>query len=126
MAKDDYYAIAYYILSYLYACLKRGEPPEDKYLSLAGYPVLINERYRDYVYIQLAKSGYISGVLFGEVPVLGRVKAPTVVKAYYDAEITPLGIEYLQNNSTMQKTWKRIQDADEILFSAISAFSSLA
>lgn len=54
------------------------------------------------------------------------VKAPTVVKAYYGAEITPLGIEYLQNNSTMQKTWERIKDAGGILFSAISTFNSFA
>lgn len=124
MAKDDYYAIAYYILSYLYNCLKRGEAPDEQHLSLATYPAAINEYYRNYVYIQLAKGGYIDGVLFGDVPILGRARATTVVKSFRGAEITPTGIDYLQNNSTMAKTWEKICEAGGVLFSAISAFGT--
>lgn len=92
MAKDDYHAIVYYLLSYLYHCLKTGEKPNEKYLELAAYPAFVPDSYKDFIYIQLAKEGYISGALFGDVDILGK-GSETVLKSLYNVQITVKGIE---------------------------------
>ena len=117
MAKDDYHAIVYYLLSYLYHCLKTGE----KYLELAAYPAFIPDSYKDFIYIQLAKEGYISGALFGDVGILGK-GSETVLKSLYNVQITVKGIEYLQENEKMKKVWAQIKDVRGILFAAIQPF----
>lgn len=67
MVKNDYYAIVYYLLSYLYHCLKSGEKPDYQYLSLASYPAVIPESCRSFIYINLAKEGYIFGAKVNRV-----------------------------------------------------------
>lgn len=62
MAKDDYHVIVYYLLSYLYYCLKGGIQPENKLLSLEEYPVQINEAYSAFIYSELMRKGFITGV----------------------------------------------------------------
>lgn len=121
MAKDDYHVIVCYILSYLYGCLKRGEKPSRDYLSLSRYPGEIPDSYRDYIYIELAKSGFLTGIIWGDVPVLGN-GTETILKSFDKAQITPKGIEYLQNDKTIEKAWNAIQGVGGLLFSAISAF----
>ena len=121
MAKDDYHVIVCYILSYLYGCLKRGEKPSRDYLSLSRYPGMIPESYRNYIYIELAKSRFLTGIIWGDVPVLGS-GTETILKSFDKAQITPNGIEYLQNDKTIEKAWNAIQSVGGLLFSAISAF----
>ena len=121
MAKDDYHAIVYYLLSYLYHCLKTGEKPNKKYLELAAYPAFVPDSYKDFIYIQLAKEGYISGALFGDVDILGK-GSETVLKSLYNVQITVKGIEYLQENEKMKKVWAQIKDVRGILFAAIQPF----
>lgn len=121
MAKDDYHAIVYYLLSYLYHCLKIGEKPNEKYLELAAYPAFIPDSYKDFIYIQLAKEGYISGALFGDVGILGK-GSETVLKSLHNVQITVTGIEYLQENEKMKKVWAQIKDVGGILFAAIQPF----
>lgn len=121
MAKDDYHVIVCYILSYLYGCLKRGEKPSRDYLSLSRYPDMISESYRDYIYIELARSGFVRRITWHKVPVL-KNEAEVILKSFDKAQITPAGIEYLQNDKTIEKAWNAIQGVGGLLFSAISAF----
>lgn len=104
MAKDDYHVIVYYLLSYLYYCLKGGIQPENKLLSLEEYPVQINEAYLAFIYSELMRKGFITGVIYGNV------------------KITSDGIEYLQYNGTMGKVWKGIQESGGIILQLISMF----
>lgn len=38
MARDDYHVIVYYLLSYLYDCLKKGRPVDKSIIHLEAYP----------------------------------------------------------------------------------------
>lgn len=99
MAKDDYYVIVYRILAYLYACLKVGEKPNLEYLSYGTETFPIGKDYWEYIMLELIQSNYIKGAVV--VPILGNnIKS---VKITNELSITPLGIEYLQDNSTMKK-----------------------
>ena len=60
MAKDDFFVIAYKILSYLYACMKAGEDPKTEELS--SERLKIPERYYYSVITALYEDGYINGV----------------------------------------------------------------
>ncbi len=121
MKNDDYYVIAGYILLYLYSCLKEGKSPEESVLNLSAYPADIPNSYRDYVYIQLEKGGYITGVAWGEISAIG-MKETRILKSCSNAQITPKGIEYLQSDRSVEKALKIVEKFAGILFSAIGAF----
>lgn len=121
MAKNDYHVIVGYILLYLYTCLQKGKSPENDVLSLAQYPDNIPDSYRDYVYIQLEEEGYIRGLMWGSVAAL-RIKPTRVLKSWENVQITPKGIDYLQNDKSMEKALKPAKELLNLLFSAIGAF----
>lgn len=121
MSKDDYHVIVYYLLSYLYYCLKHGMQPERNYLSLAEYPVKVNEEYQAFIYTELLREGFISGTICGNVSVLGRGPV-SVVKSYEGTRITAKGIEYLQHNGTMTKIWEGIKENGGLMLQLISVF----
>ncbi|MFA9376240.1 MAG: YjcQ family protein [Lachnotalea sp.] len=99
MAKDDYYVIAYRILAYLYSCLKKGERVDINYIQSETDEFPIGRGYWEYIMRHLFEDGYIEGVML--VPICGK-DAPGV-KLTNGVMITPLGIEFLQNNSAMSK-----------------------
>lgn len=121
MAKNDYHVIVYYILSYLYHCLKMGETPQAETLSLFNYPAEIPETYGNFIYMELSRHGFISGAVWGQVPVAGKgwVK---VLKSLAGLQITAEGIDYLENNSTMVKTWEKLKEGGGLLLQIIGAF----
>lgn len=121
MAKNDYHVIVYYILSYLYHCLKMGETPQIETLSLLDYPAEIPESYGNFIYMELSRQGFISGAVWGQVPVAGkgRVKA---LKSLAGVQITAEGIDYLENNSTMTRTWEKLKEGGGLLLQIIGAF----
>lgn len=99
----------------------RRKAEQEVFLELAAYPAFVPDSYKDFIYIQLAKEGYISGALFGDAEILGK-GSETVLKSLYDVQITVKGIEYLQENEKMKKVWAQIKDVGGILFAAIQAF----
>lgn len=100
MAKDDFHVIACIILSYLYNCIKQGEPVDVDQLEPAYFHV--NQKYFDFIIAQLFKAGYIDGVL------IRKWKGGQAVLLGSDLQITMAGIEYLETNSTMEKAKKSI------------------
>lgn len=108
MAKDDFFVIAYKMLAYLYACMKAGEDPELSEMSANTYD--IPKRYWRSIITNLYNKGYITGVRKIHVP-------GTTVDTYEidHPEITMDGIEYLQNNSTMEKAKQALKDLKEII-----------
>lgn len=111
MAKDDYFVLAYKLLAYLYACLKSGENPNKDYLCYDTKAFPIGEAYWNYLLINLYKDGYIDGVM--PAPIVGQDNKG--VKILSNFQITPKGIEYLQENSMMQKVKAALKDLKEIV-----------
>lgn len=105
IAKDDYFVIAYRILKYLYACLKAGQPAD---LSMYGPDALgINNGYWVSVLEMLSGDGYITGVAFPAA--VGSVRSAKL----YNVRITQKGIEFLQENGSIQRAAKFLQSVKD-------------
>ncbi len=107
MAKNDYFVIVYQVLKYLYECLKQGEKPEPCYLSASKYS--IPENYWEYIVISLIDEEYIKGIQ------IMSTKNGIVLGDLQDTIITPKGIEYLFENSLLEKAKKSLKDAKEMI-----------
>ncbi len=110
MAKDDYFVIVYQILAYLYQCLKSGKNIEPRKLQYCGELFSIKENYWRYIIFHMQQSGLIEGVEFVTdgymtIPYVGNLEG---------CMITPDGIEYLCDNSFMEKAKKFLKTAKEI------------
>lgn len=110
MAKDDYYVIACKILIYLYRRLKKKVKitPEEYLIPLTkDFP--IDEEYFLYVLEKMQEKSYIENVLFK------RAWGGDIIAVDIDKiRITPDGIDYLRNDSTMSKLAKIIPEAASI------------
>lgn len=116
MAKDDFPVIVYQILAYLYQCLKRGEDIDPQMISTDSglFNVngqTINKRYWSYIIYNLQKLQLIEGVVFAD---FDSVKHPVPIN-WEDCQITPIGIEYLTDNSFLQKAKDFLKDAKAIV-----------
>lgn len=109
MAKDDYYVIVYKILADLYGNLKAGKENDPAMLMYDGGLFNINRKYWTYIFDNLVKDGYITGLthieegdgyyLKGQLP---------------HCQITPRGIEYLCENSLAEKARQFLKDVKDI------------
>ena len=111
MARDDYYVIAYQILSYLYQCLKNGREVDVKMLQPDSRLLQVNEMYWQYIIYNLFHEGYIDGVTVIEVD----NRKTAYIADISDCMITPKGIDYLCENSTMKKAFKYLKEIKEIM-----------
>lgn len=111
MARDDYFIIAYRILAYLYVCLKEGVPPDISYISADSQAIGINESYWEYIIRHLYEDGYIEGASL--IAIAGR--STPGIKLNPDFMITPKGIDFLQNNSTMSKAKEFLKTLKEMI-----------
>ncbi|MFM9413331.1 YjcQ family protein [Peptococcus simiae] len=114
MAKDDYHVIVYYLLSYLYDCLKKGRPVDKSIIRLEAYPEEIDPDYYRYILEHLLKDGLIEGVSIHEVPILGQRNA-SQLRGLDNMRITPAGIAYLQENSFMKKAYETLKALKDIM-----------
>lgn len=110
MAKDDYHVIVYQILAYLYQRLKKGEPVDESMLCHDGALFKINKSYWAYIIYNMYEMQLISGVAFVNMDGLSVPLAANLDECY----ITPLGIEYLCDNSFMEKAKRFLKDIKEI------------
>ena len=104
MAKDDYFVIAYKILKYLYECLKKGKQPDVAVLDADFFS--ISAQYWVYIIRNLYEEGHIAGVTVLDGGFAGMRP---------DVEITPKGIQYLEENSMFRKVRETIKDIREIM-----------
>ena len=95
MAKNDFPVIACIILSYLYETIKKGEAANIDYLNSQYFHT--NDTYFDFILRELYKNGYIDGCKIIET------KDSSCLFLYEDFHITMAGIEYLENNESMNK-----------------------
>lgn len=110
MPKDDYFAIAYRILEYLYSCLRQGVAPELEHIAYDSKAIGINRNYWEDIIRNLTEDGLISGVAI--VPISGSSRPGLKVT---ELRITPKGIQYLEENSMMQKAGKMVKTVFETI-----------
>ena len=107
MAKDDYFVIVYQLLKYLYDCLKTGEKPEQELLSACRFSIPVG--YWGYIVTSLWEDGMIKGVR--PIP----TKDGIVLGNLSDMMITPKGIQYLFENSLIEKVKNTLRDVKDIV-----------
>ena len=109
MAKDDYFVIVYKVLIYLYGCLKRKISfSNEEFESIAKND--IPEEYFEDVLQMMNDEGYIKGYV--RLRVWG---GEIITMEYSDIKITQKGIEYLCENSMMQKSKKILLESTDIV-----------
>ena len=111
MAKDDYHVIVCKILIYLYKRLKgKSRVLPEEYLVPLTKDFPIREEYFFYVLEKTIEQGYIEKINFvrawGDEIIMSDVA---------DARITPAGIEYLRENSTMKALINKLPEAASIM-----------
>lgn len=111
MAKDDYFVIVYQILAYLYQRLKKGEDVDEQMLAHDGPLFQVNKKYWAYILYHLDQSGLVEGACFVD---LDGLDVPMAVRISC-MRITPAGIEYLCNNSTIEKAKAFLKEIKEIV-----------
>lgn len=107
MATDDMQVIIYKILSYLYDCMKSGIKPNNNMFSYVAFG--IPESYWNSIMLELHEHGYVRGL------VITNDFGGDLIVAGCDPTITFEGIQYLQENSLMQKTKRFLQDTKSII-----------
>lgn len=106
MAKNDYYVLVYRVLMYLYNCLKKGEDVDVS--KLTPQWLGINERQFEYIFDTLLdEEGFILNAAYIE-DYAGKHRQNDIM-------ISPKGISYLHENSTIQKVKKSIKRISDIV-----------
>ncbi len=110
MARDDYHVIVYQILACLYVQLKAGEKINTDLLKAESQYLNINQIYWNYIIDSLNNQGLICGV--NKTAAWGKDR---VIFDIQDIMITPLGIEYLTDNSFLNKAKEFLKDIKAIV-----------
>lgn len=109
MAKNDYFVMAYKLLQYLYECLKSEKKPDTEKIKFNTKHFPVGEDYFNYLIETLAEDGYIRNVA------VFRADNSVIVHLDEDIQITPKGIEYIRENSLMNKIAAGIKDFGGLL-----------
>lgn len=109
MAQDDMFVVMYKILAYLYDCMKRGVEPKASMLAHDGDMLNIEQSYWARIMKELYDHGYIDGVT-----IVGTW-GPDIVVRLTGPVVTMEGVEFLQENSRMQKALRFLKDAKSAL-----------
>lgn len=108
MAKDDYFVIAYRLLKYLYDCLKKGQTVSSEILTPEFFG--IGEEYWAYIIRNLYQDGYVEGVSLTRI---GRKPDYPSIQEHFN--ITPKGIQYIQDNSVFEKIRGYVKDISSMI-----------
>lgn len=113
MARDDMRVVAYKILRYLYDCNKRGKTPCFEDMCHQCKLFRIPQEYWVQIVLELMEAGYIRG--FTKLV----TKDGVLIQMLDRPGITLAGVDYLEENSTMQKVKEHLGEAFEILLAGI-------
>ena len=109
MPKDDFFKIVYLILTELYACKKAGCKVNKQDISSQRFG--ISESYLLDILAELLAEGYIKGILMRKTKGTGSY----CVGGLEDIDITMKGIEFLEDNSMLQKVKEALKDIKNML-----------
>ena len=104
MAQDDMFVVMYKILAYLYDCMKKGVAPSRSMLAHDGELLSIDYQYWARIMHELVEHGYVDGV------VVTKTFPPSLVANLVNPAITMEGVEFMQENTAMQKALKFLKD----------------
>lgn len=107
MARDDYFRVMCYILTQLYTWRRNDEPVDWKRISADGYGIPYG--YWRGIMQDMADEGFIKGLVVKKYIDMAE---PTVLET--DVRITMMGIEFLKENSQMNKVREWIKTAPGI------------
>lgn len=107
MGKTDYYTIAAKILVYLYKKYKRMKVEED-YLFPSTKDFPISEGQLTETIGMMQEQGFLTG------NIVRAWGGDIVVLDYQSLKITPMGIDYLQDNSKIRKICETLREAKTI------------
>ena len=102
MSNNDYFTVAYKILSYLKYSYENGEEPSSDILNAETYE--ISQRQFVKTLGMLKDDGYIKGII------LTPTKDGTVICGLRYTDITSTGLEYLADNSMMKKAYNILKE----------------
>lgn len=102
MPKDDFFKIAYIILTELQECSKAGTKLDTGLISPQRFGVA--DSYWLDVLEFLLDRGYARGVT------IRNSKTGRITTAVTELQITPEGREYLQDNATMKKVYNTLKE----------------
>lgn len=107
VSNNDFFTVAYKILSYLKWCYEDGQTPDPDILN-AGTFNIGNVQFGNTLQM-LSEHGYISGVRFK------NTKMGTTYSALQNAKITIEGLQYLAENTMMKKAYKVFKEVRDWL-----------
>lgn len=113
MAIDDMRVIMYKILRYLYDCNKNGRTPRFEDMCHHCKLFRVQHDYWAQIVMELMDLGYIKG--FSRIATKDGIN----IQMQDGARISLAGVEYLEENSTMQKVKDFLGEAFEILLSSV-------
>ena len=105
LAKNDYFVVMYRLMMYLYNCLK-----DDQHVDLSKITpkyLGFNDRYFQYILINLVNDGYLMDDSTYE-----DMNGLHVMESIM---ISPKGIAYLHENSTIAKVKKSVKGLSDII-----------
>ena len=115
MAKNDMRLIIFKILKYLYGCNKAGKIPTfTDMLKVIELPAIPASYFRQIIE-ELIKCDYIDGIHIIATKNVGYINVSE------NARVTIEGVEYLQENSTMQKISAVAGKAFEVLIDDLTS-----
>lgn len=110
MAADDYYTIVGKILVFLYKKLKGKDTREIRdYIVPMSKDFPITEEYFQYVIEKLQEQGYVEHVYISKT-----MRYVIYQMDISDMRITPAGIGYMLENTTLRKVIEGLKEAAEI------------
>lgn len=109
MSKDEYHVMAYKLLRYLYDCLRKDEKPNNNLIKADTKYFPVGEKYFTYLIENLTKDEYIRNVKIS--------KYDDSIRVVFDdnIQITPKGIEYLEENGLMKKVAEILKTTADLI-----------
>lgn len=114
MAKDDMEVIMYKILKYLYECMKKDVKPQLEDFSWDSKLFQIPQSYWCKIIMTLVEKGCIAGF-----KIIGNTKDAPTIQTDRPFEITFEGVQFLEENSRMQKAKEYCAETFNAILSAV-------
>lgn len=114
MAKNDMEVIMYKILRYLYECMKLGVEPELEQFAWNSKLFDIPQSYWCKIIVTLVRKGYITGFV-----VVDKTKDAPMLQTDRPFEITFEGVQFLEENSRMQKAKEYCAETFNVILSTL-------
>lgn len=100
----------YRILAYLYECMKAGEPADLEYLRYGTDQFPINQIYWTTIWENLLEQEFVRGV-----SIISMAGGRHGVKIGPDVRITAAGIQYIMENTAIEKAKAFLRGIKEIV-----------